>query len=169
MNCNDAYANDLIANLPYLRAFARGLVKDRTLADDVVQDTLVRALSCRSQFEPGTNLRGWLTVILRNRYFNLLRKENCHSEVSVDVEEVCGVASGGQEEAMEWQDFMNAYRRLPAVQQKALALIGANGMSYEEAAQMAGCMVGTMKSRVSRARHQLTLMMDDRKPPKRLH
>lgn len=169
MTSYDSYSDDIIANIPYLRAFARGLVKDRSLADDVVQDTLVRALSCRSQFQPGTNLRGWLTVILRNRYFNLLRKDNCRAEVSVDVEEVCGVASGGQEEAMEWQDFMSAYRRLPSVQQRALALIGANGLSYEEAAQTVGCMVGTMKSRVSRARHQLHIMLDAKKTPARLH
>lgn len=169
MTCQDSYSNEIIANIPYLRAFARGLVKDRTLADDVVQDTLVRALSCRSQFQPGTNLRGWLTVILRNRYFNLLRKDNCRSEVSVDIEQFCGCASGGQEEAMEWQDFMKAYRRLPSIQQQALAMIGANGLSYEEAAQQMGCMVGTMKSRVSRARHRLNGMLNEKPKHSRLH
>jgi RNA polymerase sigma-70 factor (ECF subfamily) len=160
MTATDSYSKDIIANIPYLRAFARGLVKDRDLAEDVVQDTLVRALSCRSQFQPGTNLRGWLTVILRNRYFNLLRRSSNRLEVSADIEIYCGAASGGQEEALEWRDFMSAYKRLPTVQQKALALVGANGMSYEEAAQVTGCMVGTMKSRVSRARNQLHTLLD---------
>ena len=159
MTSGDLYANDIITQIPYLRAFARSLIKDRTLAEDVVQDTLVRALSCRDQFQPGTNLRGWLTVILRNRYFNLLRKNSSRSEVSVEIEIVCGTASGGQEEALEWRDFMKAYRRLPSAQRQALALVGANGLSYEEAAEATGCMVGTVKSRVSRARHQLHDML----------
>lgn len=169
MTSTDTYSNDIIANIPYLRAFARGLVKDRDLAEDVVQDTLVRALSCRSQFQPGTNLRGWLTVILRNRYFNLLRRSSNRSEVSADIEAFCGTSSGGQEEALEWRDFMSAYNRLPSVQQSALALVGANGMSYEEAAQATGCMVGTMKSRVSRARHQLHTMLSAGAKPRVSH
>jgi len=155
MTAQDPFSDDIIANIPYLNAFARVLIKDRFLAEDVVQDTIVRALTCRSQFQPGTNLRGWLTTILRNRYFNILRRSQSRAEVQADVEAVGGAASGGQYEALEWRDFMHAYVRLPAVQQKALALIGANGMSYEEAARVSGCMVGTMKSRVSRARQQL--------------
>jgi len=161
----DPYTDDLIANIPYLRAFARCLVKDHTLAEDMVQDTLLRALSYRQQFQPGTNLRGWLTVILRNRYLNLIRQSSTRGEVSIDIEEVCGIASGGQEEALEWRDFLKAYRRLPSGQQRALALIGAQGMSYEEAASLVGCMVGTMKSRVSRARQHLHVMLNQKPRP----
>jgi len=157
----DSFTNDIIVNLPYLKAFARGLIKDRVLAEDVVQDTIVRALSCRSQFRPGTNLRGWLITILRNRYFNLLRRSHCRAEIQIDVELVSGGSSGGQEEALAWKDFVSAFEQLPSGQQRALALIGANGLSYEEAAQVTGCMVGTMKSRVSRARHQLHTMLDE--------
>ncbi|HMA48755.1 MAG TPA: sigma-70 family RNA polymerase sigma factor, partial [Magnetospirillaceae bacterium] len=145
----------LVANIPYLRAFAHLLVKDHFLAEDVVQDTLVRALASRTQFRPGTNLRGWLTIILRNRYFNLRRRRGFHAEIPMDVELVGGGSSGGQEERLEMRDFERAFGTLPAAQQKALALVGANGLSYEEAAKVTGCMEGTMKSRVSRARGQL--------------
>ncbi len=159
-NTTDQFSEDLVANIPYLRAFAHLLVKDHFLAEDVVQDTIVRALSSRSQFKPGTNLRGWLTIILRNRYFNLRRRRGFRAEVQMDVELAGGGGSGGQEEALEFRDFERAFETLPAAQQKALALIGADGMSYEEAAQMTGCMVGTMKSRVSRARLQLANLLD---------
>lgn len=155
MTAQDQFSADLVANIPYLRAFAHLLVKDHFLAEDVVQDTLVRALASRKQFTPGTNLRGWLTIILRNRYFNLRRRRGFHAEIPMDVELVGGGGSGGQEERLELRDFERAFGTLPVAQQKALALVGANGLSYEEAAKLTGCMVGTMKSRVSRARGQL--------------
>lgn len=156
----DQFSEDLVANIPYLRAFAHLLVKDHFLAEDVVQDTIVRALTSRSQFKPGTNLRGWLTIILRNRYFNLRRRRGFRSELQMDLELAGGGGSGGQEERLEFRDFERAFETLPAAQQRALALVGADGMSYEEAAQMTGCMVGTMKSRVSRARLQLANLLD---------
>lgn len=167
MSNTDQFSEDLVANIPYLRAFAHLLVKDHFLAEDVVQDTIVRALSSRSQFKPGTNLRGWLTIILRNRYFNLRRRRGFRAEVQMDIEHVGGGGSGGQEEMLEFRDFERAFDTLPAAQQKALALIGADGMSYEEAAQMTGCMVGTMKSRVSRARLQLANLLDRGTPQSR--
>ncbi len=160
MSNTDQFSEDLVANIPYLRAFAHLLVKDHFLAEDVVQDTLVRALSARSQFKPGTNLRGWLTIILRNRYFNLRRRRGFRAEIQMDVELAGGGASGGQEETLEFRDFQRAFDTLPAAQRTALALIGADGLSYEEAAQATGCMVGTMKSRVSRARLHLTHLLD---------
>ena len=167
MSTNDQFSDDLVANIPYLRAFAHLLVKDHFLAEDVVQDTIVRALSSRSQFKPGTNLRGWLTIILRNRYFNLRRRRGFRAEVQMDIEHVGGGGSGGQEEALEFRDFERAFETLPPAQQRALALIGADGMSYEEAAKMTGCMVGTMKSRVSRARLQLAGLLDRGTPQSR--
>jgi RNA polymerase sigma-70 factor (ECF subfamily) len=160
MSNTDQFSEDLVANIPYLRAFAHLLVKDHFLAEDVVQDTLVRALSSRSQFKPGTNLRGWLTIILRNRYFNLRRRRGFRAEIQMDVELAGGGASGGQEEMLEFRDFQRAFDTLPAAQRAALALIGGDGLSYEEAAQATGCMVGTMKSRVSRARLHLTNLLD---------
>ena len=167
MSSKDQFSDDLVANIPYLRAFAHLLVKDHFLAEDVVQDTIVRALSSRTQFKPGTNLRGWLTIILRNRYFNLRRRRGFRAEVQMDVEHVGAGGSGGQEEALEFRDFERAFETLPQAQQRALALIGADGMSYEEAANVTGCMVGTMKSRVSRARLQLAGLLDRGTPQSR--
>jgi len=153
----DSFSNDLIASIPFLQNYARALVKDTVLAQDVVQDTLLRALSHRAQFQPGTNLRGWLTVILRNRFFNIVRHNQCGVEIRADVDSFIGSVSGGQDEVLEWGEFLRAYERLSPNQRKALALVGAQGMSYEEVAQTSGCMVGTIKSRVSRARHQLSV------------
>jgi RNA polymerase sigma-70 factor (ECF subfamily) len=164
MTAQDQFSDDLVANIPYLRAFARLLVKDHFLAEDVVQDTLVRALASRTQFKPGTNLRGWLTIILRNRYFNLRRRRGFHAEIPMDVELVGGGGSGGQEERLEMRDFERAFVTLPPAQQRALVMVGANGLSYEEAAKLTGCMVGTMKSRVSRARGQLMHLMGRDQP-----
>ena len=163
MEGTDQFSDDIIANIPYLRAFAHLLVKDHFLAEDMIQDTMVRALSCRNQFQPGTNLRGWLTIILRNRYFNLLRRSRYRAEIQMDVEGVSIGGSGGQEEALEFQDFLRAFVGLPTAQRRALALVGANGLSYEEAAKITGCAVGTMKSRVSRARLHLQHILDPRK------
>ena len=156
MTEESGFSQEIIAHIPYLQAFARALTRDRDLAEDMVQDTLERALSRQSQFQPGTNLRGWLTIILRNRYFNLLRRRRCRAEAQLDIP---FAISGGQEEAVEWRDFLRAFWQLPVGQRKALALVGANGMSYEEAAGIAGCMVGTMKSRASRGRQQLQTML----------
>ena len=159
MTDKDQFSDDLVASIPYLRAFAHLLVKDHVLAEDVVQDTLVRALASRTQFKPGTNLRGWLTIILRNRYFNLRRRRGFRAEIPTDVELIGVGTSGGQEERLEFRDFQRAFGTLPPAQQHALALVGADGLSYEEAAQVTGCMVGTMKSRVSRARSQLVYLL----------
>jgi RNA polymerase sigma-70 factor (ECF subfamily) len=165
MDANDQFSEDVIANLPNLRAFAHRLARDHALAEDMVQDTVVRALTHRQQFQPGTNLGGWLAIILRNRYLNQMRRRGHRAEIQMDFEFASGGNSGGQEEMLEFRDFKLAFVKLPATQQQALDLVGANGLSYEEAAQITGCAVGTMKSRVSRARVQLKLMLngDDRK------
>ncbi len=151
----DQFKTDLLDTLPHLRAFARMLARDHTLAEDLVQDTVVQALANRGQFKPGTNLRGWLIIILRNRFYNELRRSSRKSEVG--VEHLSDVASvdGGQEISVEVRDFQRAFRELPAAQREALTLVGASGFSYQEAAEIAGCPIGTLKSRVSRARLDL--------------
>jgi RNA polymerase sigma-70 factor (ECF subfamily) len=146
--------------LPHLRAFAHLLARNHAMAEDLVQDTIVRALSCRHQFKPGTNLRGWLTVILRNRYFNELRRHSRKSECQADLEKVATGISGGQEENLHIRDFKRAFACLPPTHREALVLIGASGLSYEEAAEIAGCPIGTMKSRVSRARLKLAEILN---------
>ena len=154
-------ADDIIPYLPHLRAFARMLARDRTLADDLVQETVVRALSHAHQFQPGTNLKAWLTTILRNAYFTEKRSQGRVMRLGTEVVRDAVVANGGQEWHLRMRDFEGAFNTLPAVQREALLLVGASGFSYEQAAGMVGCAVGTMKSRVSRARLQLQSLLDD--------
>ena len=151
----EQFKNDLLETLPHLRAFARMLARDHTLAEDLVQDTVVQALANRGQFKPGTNLRGWLIIILRNRFYNELRRSSRKSEVGVEHLSDVAAVDGGQEISVEVRDFQRAFRELPAAQREALTLVGASGFSYQEAAEIAGCPIGTLKSRVSRARLDL--------------
>jgi RNA polymerase sigma-70 factor (ECF subfamily) len=155
----------ILEYLPHLRAFAHLLARNHAMAEDLVQDTIVRALSCRHQFKPGTNLRGWLTVILRNRYFNELRRHSRKSECHADLEKIATGISGGQEENLRMRDFRRAFALLPPTHREALVLIGASGLSYEDAAKIAGCPIGTMKSRVSRARLRLEQALEGVSPP----
>jgi RNA polymerase sigma-70 factor (ECF subfamily) len=159
---------DIVAELRHLRAFAHYLVRDHALAEDLVQDTVVKALTHRHQFKPGTNLRGWLTTILRNRYFNEIRPRGRPGRLQIELELRGDSCSGGQEERMEMRDFMRAFDTLSPSYREALLLVGARGMSHEEAAAIADCAVGTIKSRVSRARAQLQRFFDGNKPARRL-
>jgi RNA polymerase sigma-70 factor (ECF subfamily) len=155
MSDTDDFIDGLLKNLPHLRAFARMIARDHALAEDLVQDTVMQALAKRSQFRPGTNLKGWLIIILRNRFFNEMRRSSRKCEISVEHLGDIAEISGGQEINIEIRDFNRAFRQLPPAQREALTLVGASGFSYEEAAEIAGCPIGTMKSRVSRARLDL--------------
>ena len=158
-------SEEILDHVSHLNALARFLARDRSLADDLVQETLLRALRYSEQFERGTNLRAWLTTILRNSYFNEKRSEARRRRLlqhgSLFTTESLG-SPGNQEAALEMRDFERAFRLLPAAQREAIALVGAEGFSYEEAADMTGCAVGTMKSRVSRARLSLESLLDGR-------
>src|ERR1700722_10707896 len=141
----DKFKEDLVDNLPHLRAFAHVLAREHTLAEDLVQDTVVRALAHRDQFRPGSNLKGWLIIILRNRFFNEMRRSSRKSEITVERQDQLAAVDGGQEASMEIRDFKEAFGCLSSSQREALTLIGSNGCSYDEAAKIAGCPVGTMK------------------------
>ncbi len=156
----DPFHEGILECLPHLRGFAHLLSRNHAVAEDLVHDTVVGAIGARDQFQPGTNLRGWLVVILRNRYFNDLRRGAVRLTVSLEVCPSEGSMSGGQEENLQLRDFERHFHRLPAPQREALLLVGVNGSSYEEAAAAAGCAVGTMKSRVSRARLELRAALD---------
>jgi RNA polymerase sigma-70 factor (ECF subfamily) len=153
---------DILACLPQLSAFARRLARDRATADDLVQSAIVRALVHADQFQPGTNFRAWITTILRNAYLNELRARDYRATVDTDVDACAPPSHGGQEERLRFRDVRRALSQLPAGQRRALLLVGAEGRSYEEAARVTGCAVGTVKSRVSRARVQLQEMLDAR-------
>lgn len=150
-----SFREELVEHLPSLRAFAISLCGQPHQADDLVQETLLKALANRNKFEAGTNLRAWLFTILRNVYFSLHRKRRR------EVEDVDGaltaslVAKPEQYGHVDLKDFQRALLNVPDEQREALLLVGAAGFSYEEAATVANCAIGTVKSRVNRARARL--------------
>jgi RNA polymerase sigma-70 factor (ECF subfamily) len=160
--------DDILECLPHIRGFARRLTRDRALADDLVQTAVMRALSNADKYMPDTNFRAWITTILRNSYFNEIRTRVRRPTVELDIEAMASSTSGGQEARLLIRDFSRAFQRLPSVQQRALMLVGVDGLSYDDAAEAANCAVGTMKSRVSRARLALRQLLDGepvRRPP----
>ena len=151
---------ELVDHLPALRAFARSLVTDAATADDLVQETILKAWSKLDSFERGTNLRAWLFTILRNTFYSTLRKRSWEVE-DVDEQRANRLPQKpAQEGKLAMQDFLVALRRLSAEQREALLLVGASGFSYDEAAEMCGCATGTIKSRVNRARERLSEILD---------
>lgn len=153
--------DDLLAAIPALRAFALSLSGKPDRADDLVQETLVKAWANMSSFAPGTNLRAWLFTIQRNIFYSQYRK------LRREVEDVDGHRAGmlsmapSQPSHMDFQDFRKALAILPVDQREALMLIGATGLSYEEAAAVCDCPIGTIKSRVNRARLKLAELLGD--------
>ena len=138
-----------------LRAFAVSLCGDRERADDLVQETLFKAWNHLDSFREGTNLKAWLFTILRNTYFSERRKRRREVEDS-DGGYAASLATHPEQHGhMDMQDFRAALTKLPDDQREALILVGAAGFSYEEAAEISGCAVGTIKSRVNRARNRL--------------
>ncbi len=152
----------LVAQIGNLRAFAVSLCGDRERADDLVQETLFKAWNHLDSFEEGTNLKAWLFTILRNTYFSERRRKKREVE-DVDGAYAARLSSIPEQHGhMDMQDFRDALSELPDDQREALVLVGAAGFSYEEAAEISGCAVGTIKSRVNRARRRLadTLKLD---------
>lgn len=150
-----SFKREMLAVLPNLRAFAVSLCGRHDAADDLVQETIVKAWSKQSSFEMGTNMKAWLFTILRNEFYSQMRKKG--REIS-DADGIYTARLSSQPEqygAMDLQDFRHALDQLPDDQKEAIVLIGASGFAYEEAAEICGCAVGTMKSRVSRARTRL--------------
>jgi RNA polymerase sigma-70 factor (ECF subfamily) len=145
----------LLGEIPSLRAFALSLAGNSDRADDLVQDTLVKAWANASSFVEGTNMRAWLFTIMRNTFFSQYRKARREIQ-DVDGEAAARlVAMPDQLAHLDLADFRAFLDRLPPDQREALVLIGASGFSYEEAAEICACAVGTIKSRVNRARRRL--------------
>ncbi len=149
------FKTDLLGAIPSLRAFAVSLSQNADRADDLVQETLVKAWDKHASFQPGTNMKAWLFTILRNEFYSQMRKRGR------EVQDSDGVMTGrlavhpSQHGLLDLEDFRAALAQLPEDQREAIILIGASGFSYEEAAEICGCAVGTIKSRVSRARTRL--------------
>jgi len=161
------FKRDLTQVVPHLRAFARGLCGRPDLADDLVQETLLKAWAAQDRFEPGTSMRAWTFVILRNAYLTDMRRNRFRGEYDEGVAERILTAPAGQEEPIHLSDLHRALLTLPAERREALLLVGAGGFSYEEAAAICGCAVGTIKSRVGRARAALSEMLANGAIPRR--
>jgi RNA polymerase sigma-70 factor, ECF subfamily len=159
------FCDDVVHHLPRLEGFARKLAGNRSLADDLVQETVLRALTHADQFRPGTNLLAWLMTILRNTYFNEKRRERRLTVFDANAATSLIQPANEPEAHLHFGDVAKRFEGLPAAQREALVLVGANGFSYEVAAQIAGCAVGTMKSRVSRGRAQLQQLLKDHEHP----
>lgn len=146
--------------IPHLRAYGRSLSGNPDLADDLTQDTMVKAWASRERFERGTSIKAWTFVILRNTFLSQMRRNKFHGEYDeVTVERTLSTPAS-QEESGEMADLQRALMELPQDQREALILVGAGGLSYEEAANICDCALGTMKSRVSRARAALEEIMN---------
>ncbi len=154
-----AFRQGLIDALPSLRRFALSLVANEVRADDLVQETLLKAWAKQTTFKPGTNLKAWLFTILRNDFYT------AHRRGRREVEDVDGAraalleAPAAQEHSSDLQVVMAHIAELPPSMREALLLVCAQGLTYEAAAQVMGCQIGTAKSRVSRARAMLSEML----------
>ncbi len=151
---------EMLKLLPDLRAFARFLVRDRVAADDLVQDTVVRALGALVQFQPGTNLKAWLFTILRNLFFEQSRRRRREAAALSQHLPVEEAVRPDQGDAVEVRDLEYVLWKLSPVLREALVLVGAQELTHEEAAQICSVPVGTMKARVSRARTELSRIME---------
>jgi RNA polymerase sigma-70 factor, ECF subfamily len=164
MSSVSSWRDEVVGMIPALRAFAWSLSHNGSDADDLVQDTLIKAWSNRDKFEPGTNLRAWLFTILRNTYYtSVLRRRR---EVRDEMGEYAGAlrTPPTQDWSVAMRSLQEALQQLPPEHREALILVGAAGLSYEEAAEICGCALGTIKSRVNRARARLLKIMDADSP-----
>jgi RNA polymerase sigma-70 factor, ECF subfamily len=149
----------LLSATPHLRAFAISLIGQREAADDLVQNTIVRALQYRSRFEPGTNLQAWLITMLRHIFYSDHRKRRREVEDADGLYAATLATPAEQPGCVELADLRSVLMRLPDEQREAVLLVGAEGYSYEEAAEICGTKIGTIKSRVNRARRRLAELL----------
>jgi RNA polymerase sigma-70 factor (ECF subfamily) len=149
----------LVEMVPVLRAFARSLCGKRDLADDLAQETLAKALQARDKFRPGTNLKAWLFVILRNEFYSNHRRAKTVTNYAAAESIHSDAMEPEQNASLDLSDLMRAFNMLPFEQKEALILT-AGEFSYDEAAAICGCAVGTIKSRVSRARKRLESLVE---------
>jgi RNA polymerase sigma-70 factor (ECF subfamily) len=157
----DDFKTDLIALIPQMRAFARTLCGDRTQAEDLAQDTLLRAWNSRASFQVGTNLKAWTFMILRNQFYSDKRRSWRSTPLDPETAERTLVATTNPIATLELDEVRRALAMLPDDQREALIVIGAGGLSYEEVSDICGVAVGTIKSRVSRARDRLALILTE--------
>ena len=155
-----AFKHDLVALVPKLRAFARTMTGDATAADDLSQEALAKAWDARASFAMGTNMKAWVFMILRNQFYSDKRRSWRQTQLDQEAAERTLVATDDPAGPLALNELRQALAMLPLEQREALVLVGAGGFAYEEAAGICGCAVGTVKSRVSRARQALLGILD---------
>ncbi len=164
---DEEFRGELGRVIPHLRAFGRSLSGNRDLADDLVQETLLKAWAARKRFQAGTNMRAWTFIILRNLFLSQMRRARFKGEWDEITANRILAAPASQERHVDLGDLQRALLHLPQPQREALILVGAGGFAYEEAADICGCAVGTIKSRVARGRVALEQLMTGGKLPAR--
>ena len=158
---DEAFKRELVGLIPHLRAFARTLAGDPASADDLAQDAMMKAWDARASFQMGTNMKAWTFMILRNQFYSEKRRSWRQSQLDQEAAERTLVAVDDPEAPVALDELRLSLAALPAEQREALILVGAGGFAYEEAAELCGCAVGTVKSRVSRARKALHAILED--------
>jgi RNA polymerase sigma factor (sigma-70 family) len=164
---DDEFKDELARVIPHLRAFGRSLSGNRDLADDLVQETLMKAWAARKRFQAGTNMRAWTFIILRNLFLSQMRRARFRGEWDEQSANKLLAAPASQDRHIELADMQRALLHLPQPQREALILVGAGGFAYEEAAEICGCAVGTIKSRVARGRAALEQLLEHGQLPSR--
>ena len=158
---DNAFKKELVGLIPHLRAFARTLCGDATAADDLAQDAMMKAWDARASFQMGTNMKAWTFMILRNQFYSEKRRSWRQSQLDQAAAERTLVAVDDPEAPVALDELRLSLTMLPPEQREALILVGAGGFAYEEAADICGVAVGTVKSRVSRARRALQAILND--------
>ncbi len=154
------FKRELVALIPHLRAFARTLTGDQASADDLAQDALMKAWDARASYQMGTNMKAWTFMILRNQFYSEKRRSWRQTQLDQDSAERNLVAVDDPQAPVALDELRLGLGMLPTEQREALILVGAGGFAYEEAAEICGCAVGTVKSRVSRARRALQHILE---------
>jgi RNA polymerase sigma-70 factor, ECF subfamily len=156
----EQFKRELIGLIPHLRAFARTLAGDPASADDLAQDAMMKAWDARASYQMGTNMKAWTFMILRNQFYSEKRRSWRQTQLDQEAAERTLIAADDPESPVALDELRLSIGMLPAEQREALILVGAGGFAYEEAAEICGCAVGTVKSRVSRARKALQAILE---------
>ena len=154
------FKTELVTLIPHLRAFARTLTGDPTAADDLAQEAMMKAWDARASYQMGTNMKAWTFMILRNQFYSEKRRSWRQTQLDQEAAERTLVAVDDPEAPVALDELRQALKTLPEEQREALILVGAGGFAYEEAAEICQCAVGTVKSRVSRARKALQATLE---------
>ncbi len=157
----EPFRTELVALIPHLRAFARSLTQDAVSADDLAQEAMMRAWAARESFQPGTNMKAWCFRILRNHFYTNKRRDWRIQPLAPADAEAALVSPDNPGDLLDLLAVRNALTLLQPDQREALMLVSAGGLAYEEAAEICNCAVGTIKSRVARARKMLTEILEN--------